>query len=333
MKIIWGILLGISSLNVYANESLEFKNLENNLKKQITINKKQQKDIDYLTTLVKKQDRSIKEIKELLKINNDKLSNISRDIDNIRYSGEKSFVGLQDDLQKMKESTSLFIEDSNLEKVRVSNKMLSIEDNLVDANNKFSELNSNVSIYLKYILSGGLGVATILLIFYLLLHRRVNFDKQYSIDMINRTRNKLEEETVKLDNKLIELLENKIQLANFNAIHSSLEDEQDHSLALKVADEIIRIQKNIANMDSATKGLKQLSASVKRIQDNFLANGYELVDMLGREYQEGMNAIANFVTSDQIDTGKQIISRIIKPQVNFNGVMIQAAQIEVMIGE
>ncbi|HCO68944.1 MAG TPA: hypothetical protein DIT04_14465, partial [Dysgonomonas sp.] len=110
-------------------------------------------------------------------------------------------------------------------------------------------------------------------------------------------------------------------------------NEIDHSLALKVADEIVRIQKNLNQMDSNTKGLKQLSASVKRIQDNFAANGYELVEMLGKEYNEGMKVVANFIPSEDLEKGKQIITRIIKPQVNFNGKMIQPAQIEVSVGE
>ena len=86
-------------------------------------------------------------------------------------------------------------------------------------------------------------------------------------------------------------------------------------------------------MNDSTKGLKQLSSSVKRIQDNFMANGYELVEMLGKEYSEGMKVTANFIPSENIEKGKEIITRIIKPQVNFNGVMIQTAQIEVSIGE
>ena len=86
-------------------------------------------------------------------------------------------------------------------------------------------------------------------------------------------------------------------------------------------------------MDEKTKGLKQLNSSVKRIQDNFASNGYELVDMLGKEYKEGMKVTANFVPSEDLETGKQIITRIIKPQVNFEGAMIQAAQIEVSVGE
>jgi len=46
-----------------------------------------------------------------------------------------------------------------------------------------------------------------------------------------------------------------------------------------------------------------------------------------------MDVIATFIPSDEIEIGKQIITRVIKPQVNFKGQKIQAAQIEVSIGE
>ena len=46
-------------------------------------------------------------------------------------------------------------------------------------------------------------------------------------------------------------------------------------------------------------------------------------------YKEGMNVTAIFVDDDSIEEGKQIITGIIKPQINYKGVMIQAAQITV----
>lgn len=109
--------------------------------------------------------------------------------------------------------------------------------------------------------------------------------------------------------------------------------EANHTLALKVADEIVRIQKNLSQMDEGVKGLKQLNASVDRIANNFAANGYEIVNMLNKPFNEGMKVEANFIPSEEIAAGQQIITRIIKPQVNFENKMIQAAQVEVSIGE
>ena len=82
-------------------------------------------------------------------------------------------------------------------------------------------------------------------------------------------------------------------------------------------------------MDSSVKGYKQLSASLRRIKDNFAANGYEIVDMLGKPYTEGMRATVNYVSDETLEDGAQIITGIIKPQINYNGKMIQSAQITV----
>ena len=133
------------------------------------------------------------------------------------------------------------------------------------------------------------------------------------------------------DNKILELIDSQLKIINAEDLGAP--QEEDHTLALKVADEIVRIQKNLSQMDEKTKGLKQLSASITRIQDNFASNGYEIVEMLGESYNEGMKVSANLIPDENLESGQQIITRIIKPQVNFNGVMIQSAQIEVSQGE
>jgi hypothetical protein len=150
-------------------------------------------------------------------------------------------------------------------------------------------------------------------------------------DNIQQTKKALEEEGIKLDNKLMELVETQMQLIKSEPKPAPAKTE-DHSLALKVADEVIRIQNNLAYMDAETKGLRQLAAAVKRIQDNFEAYGYELVDMRNKPYDEGMKVIANFKPDENLKEGEQIITRIIKPQVNYKGVMIQSAQVEVSVG-
>ena len=210
-----------------------------------------------------------------------------------------------------------------------------IEQTKISTKDSISKLDENVSKNRLYWIIGTL--ATLLLggIVCWLLEKRIKNNKTDVENQIKNTKTALEEESIKLDNKLVEVLETqlKLKLAEKQIVSANTNKEIDHSLALKVADEIVRIQKNISKMDNDTKGLKQLSASVKRIQDNFASNGYELVEMLGKEYNEGMKVIANFIPSEDIEQGKQVITRIIKPQVNFKNEMIQSAQIEVSVGE
>ena len=202
-----------------------------------------------------------------------------------------------------------------------------------DSNNQIALLDSNVgSVRLNWIL-GMITTVLLLLIVYFLLGKRLSVDRSELETKLRSTRASLEQESLKLDGKLIEVLETQLKIQKGSTSHSDPKVDVDHTLALKVADEIIRIQKNLSRMDEDTKGLKQLNASVKRIQDNFASNGYELVDMLGKEFNEGMKVSANFIPSEDLETGKQVITRIIKPQVNYNNKMIQAAQIEVSVGE
>ena len=155
-------------------------------------------------------------------------------------------------------------------------------------------------------------------------------DVRKAQDALQAAQTKMQEESVKLDSRLLELVEK--QLSNQPAQGSQMsanKNEIDHSLALKVADEIVRIELNLSRMDAGVKGHKQLSKAVERIKNNFMAQGYEIVDMLGKPYNDGMKAVASFMSDESLGEGEQIITGITKPQINYKGVMIQAAQITV----
>lgn len=193
---------------------------------------------------------------------------------------------------------------------------------------QFTQLDGKSNVYLLIAILASLVLVGLI---YWLLGKRITASKTDVETQIRNTKASLEEESVKLDNKLVEVLETQLKLQQEapKTQETVAMGEADHSLALKVADEVIRIQKNLSQMDDSTRGLKQLSRSVKSIMDNLAANGYELVDMLGKEYNEGMKATVNFVQDESYTDGQRTITRIIKPQVNYKGAMIQTAQIEV----
>ena len=51
--------------------------------------------------------------------------------------------------------------------------------------------------------------------------------------------------------------------------------------------------------------------------------------MLGKPYVAGIKAAVTFIIDENLEHGQQIITKIIKPQINYQQQMIQAAQIEV----
>ena len=229
--------------------------------------------------------------------------------------------------QKTDKDINRILQKFNISSASVQKQLSKLKDHTTNINNSIIELHNTArhqKIYLIVVLL--LNVLFILIVFF---YFKKQLIQQQNIFSTNH--NNIRKEDVKLDQKLTDIIETQLRLLKTTP-KVAKEAEPDHSLALKVANEIIRIHKNLSRMDKKTKGVKQLSASVKRIQDNFAFNGYELVEMLGEPYKEGMKVQANFIPDDELDDGQEIITRIIKPQVNYKDEMIQSAQIEVSQG-
>ena len=207
-----------------------------------------------------------------------------------------------------------------------------IQQTETTAKDSISKLDKDVNTNRLYWIIATL--ATLLLggVLYWLLGKRIATSKTDVETQIKNTKTALEEESIKLDSKLVEVLDTQLKLKQEEkqVVSSNSTSEIDHSLALKVADEIVRMQKNISKMDDETKGLKPLVKGIERIQANFASNGYEMVNLLNKDYDERMNIdVINFITDENLTEGRKIIKSVIKPQVNYNGVLIQRAQVDV----
>lgn len=207
-----------------------------------------------------------------------------------------------------------------------------IQQTETTAKDSISKLDKDVNTNRLYWIIATL--ATLLLggVLYWLLGKRIATSKTDVETQIKNTKKSLEEESIKLDSKLIEVLDTQLKLKQEEKqiVSANSNIEIDHSLALKVADEIVRMQKNISKMDEETKGLKPLVKGIERIQANFASNGYETINLLNKDYDERMNIdVINFITDENLTEGRKIITSVVKPQVNYNGVLIQRAQVDV----
>lgn len=200
---------------------------------------------------------------------------------------------------------------------------------------KITEVSNSLS---KNSLYGIIGVLSALLlsgVLYWMLSKRQQTDKTDFIDQLSKTKSSIEESLVKEFGKQTDLIESQLSLLaqQKTGSPSNANSEPDHSLALKVADEITLIERNINLMDKNVKGLKQLLRSVQKLKDNLAANGYEIPELLGKQFHQGMRLmVVNSVPDDTLQKGAEIISKIIKPQVNYKEKMIQSAQVEVSVG-
>lgn len=220
--------------------------------------------------------------------------------------------GNKRDINKLAESMKIQLTETNA----------TIEENVAEVNKGVK----NRSL-LGIIIAMLLAVLTAALF---LLLRRLIAKKSDDIELLRARADDLNRQMVeKMDKELTELQIIATAANTSVAATSNNDTEPDHSLVKALADRITFMEMTLYRMDPSVKGHKQLTKSIKNMKDNLMANGYELVDMLGKEYVEGMKLSASFISDDSIEEGKQIITGIVKPQINFKGKMIQAAQITV----
>lgn len=305
---------------LYNDLSQEIKNISNNA---ILNNSKFDKKIDsilkfYIASLKSFEEKnneiiaSINSINEesksrydeiLIRINNNK-TNIYSEI----LSQEKLIDNLFEENLKLRDSikksnNDILINKSNLK--QTSSDILNVKKDIVESEN--------------YALMGFVLFLLLILIIYILMSRKWT----YATKKLNKKQQEIIEKQIEDSKNLADWLSNdsQNQIANAN--------QNDHSFAKRVADEIVRMSTNLSRMDESIRGYKQLSASVRKLTQTLSINEYEIVELLNKPYSSGMNLEANFVFNEKIEKGKQIITRIIKPQINYKGKMIQGAQVEV----
>lgn len=152
-------------------------------------------------------------------------------------------------------------------------------------------------------------------------------DVRKAQEMLQAAQAKMQEESIKLDNQLLTIVQKQLEASTSST--SKTTGEPDHTLVVKLADEIARIETNLSKMDKSVRGYKQLVQAKDRMINNIRANGYEIISFLGQEYNDGMQFQTRFVPDESLPEGKRIITGMIKMQVNYNGKMIQPAEIVV----
>jgi len=153
--------------------------------------------------------------------------------------------------------------------------------------------------------------------------------QQDSLSLVKDTQGKLEKETIQLDTKLIRILEQKLKIENLQQLSTN---EINHSLPLKVAGEIQRIRNRLKHMPQEEQATKVIRNRVESLEEAIKDMEYEIPKFEGKPFVDGLKMLAHFVNDESLNEDEQIISRVIKPQVNFKNQMIQSAEVEVRQG-
>ena len=106
----------------------------------------------------------------------------------------------------------------------------------------------------------------------------------------------------------------------------------NHKLPLSVADEINRMRIRLERMEEEDIKVKPLTKALERLEEQLNTMGYEIINLKGKPYVNGMTAKCQFVPVDTLGKDEQMITRVISPQVNYNGKLAQVPELEVSVG-
>ncbi|MBK6546956.1 MAG: septum formation initiator [Saprospiraceae bacterium] len=268
------------------------------------------------TETLTKEDLS-KEIQPLkfsvqtLQTENTKLKN---EVENLKNKLSATHETIDSLKIQTKTNSSVILETANELGIKIS----ATESN---TNQKITEVDESLSQNSLYGIIGVLSAILLSSLLYWLLSKRQKIDKSEVVEQLSQTKASIEESLIKEFGKQTDLIENQLQLLAKQKTDSSMNSnlEPDHSLALKVASEINLIERNIILMDKGTKGLKQLERSVGKLKDNLSANGYEMPELLGKQYHQGMKVIVtSSIPDENLEKTMEIITKVLIPQVNYN---------------
>ena len=333
------------NVTFYVNAQVASKdslNLEIQNKIEKVFSSKSEAIDNQLAIIALNQKKQLEAVSKELSITSKKSVSSQMEIDSLKLMLKKTFVNIATLVTKLQD-LELLLDEKFTDITKNTNKLgevtSTLSEGLIDTKKSVIEVtessskNSNSIDFVSQDLSQKQQYGLISLVLFLFLVLTVYI-------ILTRRQN---QDTKKLAAKQKEIFEKQIQdsqqLTDWLSNQSSENLEQksggkiDHSFAKRVADEIVRITTNLFRMDDTIKGYKQLAASVRKLEQSLNANHYELEDLLNKPYVNGMNLQVNFVVDDTLKEGESIITRVIKPQINYKGKLIQVAQVEVSQGE
>lgn len=287
-----------------------------------------QDSLEQLSAAAQRIDKSINAIERNQKKNSEAIQSLNKQLSDTNAASRVLTLRLKD-LQS--EVSSLKSQNGKVEESIVT---------LTDATEKKNQtLSESLSSLSKVSIAAMLLMLILLGTIYWYLRRRYESGERVltgQIDMALKAVKLSEEKIAKADTALADSLFEVLSKIKVGAAAASLSGlpsvPVDHNLPLKLADEIHRMRKRLSSLPPDTKGLTPLHKSIERLEAEIVDLSYEIIDLTGKPYSENLSVKARFVPSDDMAPDQKMISKVVTPQVNYQGVMIRMADIEVSIG-
>ena len=332
------MLLGQPSTNQNYNDSLEirFQELENKINQidktinetkddLLKINDKTNENLDIATSRFKEFSNTINFLSDSLLTKEELIVTLEETKEELIVTLEETKEELIVTLEEKEKEINEAIIHANSQ-INTLNNL--IDDVQIDSDKKIKTLNKTITDRTLYWIIIILIILIMVIVTFFFLKSKVTEQKD-SLSSVKQTQKKLENESIQLDTKLIQVLEQRIETASHRSQPSS---EVDHSLPLTLGNEIHRMRKRLKTMDNS-HSTKILINRIDKLEEKISDMGYVIVDLEGELFNEGMNVkVVNRIDSSELKTNEQVIARVIKPHIKFNDEIKQHAEVEVHHG-
>ena len=283
----------------------------------VLISKNKEDKIEEKLNFLKIEFKKQKLLQDSIQIKISNFDSLLLKLDSTNESINKDFINsnkeIQNSLNKIKEDAknlNLDINNSNLEINKVKESSKNNKENINLVSDELSE-NEKIGIYIV------IFSILIILVVYVTLSRKWNAEAKE----ISKKQKEILEKQVEESQKLTDWLNNSVDQLKKN--------DNNHSFAIKCADQINKIESTLSDMDQNQRGHRMLIKSCERLEENLKNNGYTITKYLGDIYQSGMlfKDVQVDPESETPDSeGKEIV-RILIPEVQFDGKIIQPASV------
>ena len=293
--------------------------------------KKSNAEISSLKALLIKQEQNIKTTDSLRDLATEKA------IDSLKNSLYVNFIthweskekiaSVYDSINSVNEQIDNDISTLEKDQEDADSKIKKVSTSLEQSDSKISTLESSLSEKQKL----GLGVTGFVILLIILVYFIIKQAREKDKKENDEKLDEIFEKQISDAKKLVEWLD-ELSQTNLHVSQEIKEEDMDHSFAKRIANGITTLSNTLYLMDENVKGYKHLNRSIKKLEISLKSNGYEMIEFLNKEFKETMNVSASFIPDDNLDEGVAIITRVLQPQINYNGKLIQAAEVQVSQG-
>jgi hypothetical protein len=194
-----------------------------------------------------------------------------------------------------------------------------------NASNRIQEIDLTLSKKSLYAILGVLLAVLFSGLIYWLLSKRQSNDKIELSDKLIIAKNEYEKEGARLDRQFLEIIEKQLKIAD--KLNSEI-ISVDHTFHKSSANELMRIINYANTLDPISQQAIALKGSIERLKNYFKASKYDIIDYSGLEFDERLNMeVKESIFDENIAKGKEVIIKTLKPEIKFNGEVIQRAQV------